>query len=84
MAFIGNDGSNLPRPEDVNRCKFGGKNNSRAKGGCGKHVVRTGQRIINKEFGTEWFSWFHFDYCEEHFDLQTEYKDGVAPTLETG
>ena len=84
MAFIGDNGSNLPRPEDVHRCKFGGDNNRRATGGCGKHVVKTGQRVRSKSTGASWFIWYHFDYCTDHWDLQEEYKNQIVPTLEVG
>ena len=82
MAFAGDNGSNLPRPEDVKRCKFGGDNNRRATGGCGKNVVKTGQMVRSKSQGTSWHIWYHFDYCKDHWDLQEKYKDQIVPTLE--
>tara|TARA_Y100000996_G_scaffold147615_1_gene113686 strand:- start:7925 stop:8179 length:255 start_codon:yes stop_codon:yes gene_type:complete len=82
MAFMGDNGSNLPRPEDVKRCKFGGDNNRRATGGCGKHVEKTGQMVRSKSQGTSWFIWYHFNFCEDHWDLQEEYKNKIVPTLE--
>lgn len=84
MAFKGDNGSNLPRPEDVKRCKFGGDNNRRATGGCGKNVVKTGQMVRSKSQGTSWHIWYHFDYCIDHWDLQEEYKNQIVPTLEVG
>tara|TARA_R100000805_G_C3578743_1_gene83042 strand:+ start:113 stop:364 length:252 start_codon:yes stop_codon:yes gene_type:complete len=82
MAFIGDTGANLPRPEDVNRCRFGGDNNRRATGGCGKHVVKTGRLIKSKLSGASWHVWYHFDYCEDHWDLQEKYKNKLIPPLE--
>lgn len=82
MAFRGDSGANLPRPEDVHRCKFGGDNNRRATGGCGKHVVKTGQMVINKRTNESWHIWYHFNYCIDHWDMQENYKDKIVPVLE--
>lgn len=81
MAFRGN--LNLPNPEDIKRCAFGGSNNSKAKGGCGKYVLKTGRMVRSKQFGSTWHIWHYFDYCKDHIDLDTsEYVNGVLPTLE--
>ncbi len=64
MAFIGTN--NLPKPEEVKRCQFGGTNNRKKDGGCGKHVEKTGQMVHSRTDGSTWHVWFHLNYCEEH------------------
>jgi hypothetical protein len=70
MAFKGTD--NLPKPEDVLRCKFGGTNNKRSTGGCGKHVEKLGQMVRSTRTGDSWHTWLHLDYCKDH----RYYEDG--------
>jgi len=81
MAFKGNP-ENLPKPEDVKRCSFGGSNNRKATGGCGKHVVKTGQMVKSKSTGATWHIWHHFDFCKDHFDLETHPHKDLLPILE--
>lgn len=81
MAFKGNP-ENLPKPEDINRCQYGGNNNRKSTGGCGKHVVKTGQMVKSKLTGDTWHIWHHFDYCKDHFDLETHPNKDLLPVLE--
>lgn len=76
MAFKGNP-ENLPRPEDIVRCSFGGSNNSKAKGGCGKPVEKLSQQYRSAEFGTTWFVKVEMDYCKDHKDLDPNYWDKI-------
>tara|TARA_R100001082_G_scaffold91002_3_gene57646 strand:+ start:369 stop:635 length:267 start_codon:yes stop_codon:yes gene_type:complete len=80
MSFIGDIGTNLPDPDQVKRCQFAGSNNSKAKGGCGKHVEKIGQRVTYRKTGTFWFIWKHLDYCKDHRKLGNyaeEVKKGI-------
>ena len=82
MAFKGNP-ENLPRPEDVVRCAFGGSNNSKAKGGCGKPVEKLIQQYRSEKFGTTWFSKVEMDYCVDHKNLDLDYADKVSNIVKT-
>jgi len=79
MAFRGTN--NLPEPEDVKRCKFGGSNNLKAKGGCGKHVEKIGVRVTSKAMGTSWHIWKHLEFCQDHRSLGN-YEEEVAKGIE--
>ena len=81
MAF--NDNSiNFGNPEDVKRCSYGGDNNRKATGGCGKHVERLMRRVKFKDTG-EVNSWLYpLPYCEEHRHLDKDYEDKYKKQFE--
>jgi len=64
MAFRGTN--NLPPADQIQRCQFGGDNNRKATGGCGKHVEKLGQMVRSKKTGQSWHVWYHLNFCEEH------------------
>ena len=73
MAFRGTN--NLPRPEEIKRCQFGGTNNSKKKGGCGKHVEKLGQMVHSRTTGDTWHVWYHLNFCVEHRNhVEGEYE----------
>jgi len=82
MAFKGNP-ENLPRPEDITRCFFGGSNNSKAKGGCGKPVEKLIQQYRSAKFGTTWFGKVEMDYCKDHKELDPNYWVKVSKIVKT-
>jgi len=76
MAFKGTN--NLPKPEDVKRCQFGGtSNNSKTTGGCGKHVEKLGQMVRSKATGESWHIWKYLNYCKDHRDFDGTYQKEV-------
>ena len=81
MSFKGTN--NLPKPEEVKRCQYGGDNNSKKNGGCGKHVEKLGQMVRSKSTGVSWHIWFYLNYCEEHrHHIPGEYAAKLKNTLE--
>lgn len=73
MAF--NDNSiNFGNPEDILRCSYGGDNNLKKNGGCGKHVERLIRRVKFKDTGKV-YQWFYpLLYCKDHRYLDDTYE----------
>lgn len=82
MAFKGTD--NLPKPDEVKRCKFGGDNNRKATGGCGKHVEKLGQMVRSKLTNESWHIWYHLDYCKDHRYFEDGYYDKQVEHVNKG
>ena len=82
MAFKGNP-ENLPRPEEITRCSFGGSNNRKDKGGCGKPVEKLYQQYRSELTGGTWFSKVEMDYCKEHKNLDLNYQTKVSNIVKT-
>ena len=81
MAFRGTN--NLPPAHLIKRCQYGGDNNSKKNGGCGKHVEKLGQMVRSKRTGESWHVWFHLNYCKEHrHHIPGEYDAKLKHTME--
>lgn len=71
MAFRGTD--NLPKTWD--KCNYGGSNNRKVNGGCGRPVEKLAQKMVSKENNLVWFKTIYMDYCSIHKEQDPKYYE---------